>query len=497
MNEERELKALIGPEFEMPEIGDLFDSPEPTESVVRSLSARYFDTDDLRLARWGCTLRYRDDEGWTLKLPMSGRGGAGVLVRSEIYLPGPSWAPPSEALDVVSAFTRGAKVTEVARLDTRRRATAVVDSAGRDQAEIVEDEVEVSEGGLLTTTFNELEIEVRSDVSDETMEALGRRIQASGASLEDTKPKLVRALGGPASAPPDVDVPSIGDEATAREVMHHTIAKSVRDLILHLPVARLGHNPEGVHQARVATRRLRSAFSTFGLLLDVRQTKPLSAELKWLGATLGAVRDYDVLSANVERIAQDQIAVKPGDIELLGRILSEQRQQHRSEMLAALASPRLHILLDALVVCAADPQTAPQADDPAREVLAPVVRRRWRRLDRKVQSLGKRPRVEDLHRVRILAKRCRYAAEAVRPAFGKPARDFAKGAAQVQDALGELNDAQVATVTLRHAVEGQDSHAAYAAGQIAGIMDTEAIGHLNDWQSAWASLSRKKRISWF
>ena len=152
------------------------------------------------------------------------------------------------------------------------------------------------------------------------------------------------------SAPPDVDVPSIGDEATAREVMHHTIAKSVRDLILHLPVARLGHNPEGVHQARVATRRLRSAFSTFGLLLDVRQTKPLSAELKWLGATLGAVRDYDVLSANVERIAQDQIAVKPGDIELLGRILSEQRQQHRSEMLAALASPRLHILLDALVV---------------------------------------------------------------------------------------------------------------------------------------------------
>ena len=53
MNEERELKALIGSEFEMPDVGDLFGSSGPGVTVVRSLSARYFDTDDLRLARWG------------------------------------------------------------------------------------------------------------------------------------------------------------------------------------------------------------------------------------------------------------------------------------------------------------------------------------------------------------------------------------------------------------------------------------------------------------
>ena len=99
--------------------------------------------------------------------------------------------------------------------------------------------------------------------------------------------------------------------------------------------------------------------------------------------------------------------------------------------------------------------------------------------------------------MRILAKRCRYAAEAVRPAFGKPARDFARRAARIQDALGDLNDAQVATLTLRQVVEGQDSGAAYAAGQIVGIMDSEAIEHLDDWQKGWRSLNRKKRHEWF
>ena len=497
MNEERELKALIGSEFELPAMADLFGCVEPDEAVVRTLSARYFDTDDLRLARWGCTLRYRNDEGWMLKLPSGGPSDRGLLVRSEVHVSGPSWAPPSDALDIVSALTRGAKVVEVARLDTRRRATVIVDADGHECAEIVEDDVQVSEGGRLTTSFRELEGGVGSGVDGGTLRSVAARITDSGGCLNDSKPKLVRALGRAAAAPPDVEVPEIGDQPTAREVMHHTIAKSAANLVLNLPVARLGEDPEGVHQSRVATRRLRSAFSTFGLLLDQRQTEPLSAELKWLGSTLGAVRDYDVLSSNVERVARDRIAIRPSDVEILGRVLSAQRQQHRSEMLAALGSPRLHSLLDMLVDCGADLQNAPQADDPAREVLAPLVRRRWRRLARKVRNLADPPRVEDLHRVRILAKRCRYAAEAVRPAFGKPARDFARRAARIQDALGDLNDAQVATITLRQVVEGQDSGAAYAAGQIVGIMDTEAIEHLDDWHKAWRSLNRKKRHEWF
>lgn len=497
MTEERELKALVGPEFEVPPFGDLFGVPEPDEAKIRSLSARYFDTEDLRLARWGCTLRYRDDEGWTVKLPAPGDRRSAVLVRSEIHFSGAAWAPPSEALDIVSAMTRGARVTEVARLDTRRRASMLLDADGGDWVEIVDDRVQVSEGGQRTTSFREVEVELRSEVPAVTIQAVADRIALSGGRLGESKPKLVRALGPAADAPPDIDVPDFGESPTAREVMHHTIAQAAVDLVMNLPIARLGENPEGVHQSRVATRRLRSAFSTFGLLLDQHQTEPLSDELRWLGSTLGSVRDQDVLAANVERIAQSHIAVAPSDVELLGEILAEQRRVHRVQMLSALGSPRLHRLLDQLVDCAGDPQTAPQADDPARDVLAPLVRRRWRRLERKVRSLGDPPRVEDLHRVRILAKRCRYAADAVRPAFGKPARVFARRAARVQDALGELNDAQVANHMLRGVVEGRDSQAAYAAGQIAGIMDTEAIGHLDDWRSAWSELSKKRMRSWF
>ena len=59
---------------------------------------------------------------------------------------------------------------------------------------------------------------------------------------------------------------------------------------------RIGEDPEGVHQARVATRRLRSDLRTFGPVLDERWSEDLRAELRWLGAALGKVRDADVLT---------------------------------------------------------------------------------------------------------------------------------------------------------------------------------------------------------
>src|SRR5262245_54242427 len=110
---EREVKLGASPSFRLPALDDVADAvvdPQPE----RSISATYFDTDDLRLMRWGVSLRYRTNDGWTVKLPQ-GRDGR-MLVRDELIFEGDPGRPPDEAVDLVSAFTRGAALSPQVRL---------------------------------------------------------------------------------------------------------------------------------------------------------------------------------------------------------------------------------------------------------------------------------------------------------------------------------------------------------------------------------------------
>jgi CHAD domain-containing protein len=80
----------------------------------------------------------------------------------------------------------------------------------------------------------------------------------------------------------------------------------VARLVAHDPRVRLGDDPEDVHQARVATRRLRSDLRTFHSLLDEEWTQSLRRDLKSIGGDLGGVRDTEVLldrlRAHAERL---------------------------------------------------------------------------------------------------------------------------------------------------------------------------------------------------
>ena len=97
------------------------------------------------------------------------------------------------------------------------------------------------------------------------------------------------------------------------------------------------------------------------------------------------------------------------------------------------------------------------------------MRKPWKKLRAAVNDLGEDPPDEELHAVRIRAKRCRYAAEAVAPAVGKPAKQFAAAVEQVQEVLGEHQDAVVAGQWLRtHAADGGGRvERAFVAGELA------------------------------
>lgn len=284
-------------------------------------------------------------------------------------------------------------------------------------------------------------------------------------------------------------------EPSAADAIRRAVAASVDRLVRHDPVVREGRDPEGVHQARVATRRLRSDLRTFSPLLDRAWAEGLRDELRDLAALLGAVRDADVL---LERLTAAAAALPEPDRERAQAVLDDlaaTRDGDRAKLLAAMDGKPYRTLLTHLRRAAERPRTLPDAKQPAVVLLPPLAARPWRRLRSAVAALGDKPPDAALHEVRILAKRARYAAEAVAPVAGPDATAFARAVAALQDVLGEHHDAVVAQQWLREAAE-RHPEAAFAAGTMAGLEQAEADRRRRQWPGAWRAVSRPRLRAW-
>src|SRR4051794_29104677 len=309
------------------------------------LHATYWDTGDLRLARYGVTLRHRTGEGerpgWTLKLPAVPHD---ITARDELHFDGPGRAIPEGALELVTAFARSASLAPVARLRTRRRRWSLRGRTGEELAELVDDRVSVVDEGRVVERFREIEIEGRS-MDREALERIARVLAEDGATSMPGVPKLVRALGDRAGAPPDVSAPDqLSPWQPAGAAVQAAIARGVQRLVVHDPRTRLG-DVEGLHQMRVATRRLRSDLKTFETLVDTGWSEPLRDELRWLGGALGEVRDLDVL---LERLHEEAGDLEP-ELTKLFQALEQRRSAARSMLITVLRSARFVDLLDRLV----------------------------------------------------------------------------------------------------------------------------------------------------
>jgi CHAD domain-containing protein len=501
---EHELKFSPGALFQLPDLNAIGGVHVGGTEDIR-LQAVYYDTHDLRLARSGASLRYRNAEGWTVKLPIARADDA--LTRDEIHVPGdPAEDPPDTAVDLVRALIRGEPLAAIARLNTSRTKVTLCGDDGASIGEVVDDEVSLLDGARLAARFREIEVELAASAPKEVVAALVARLRAAGSGSPDPVPKIVRALGPRAADPPDVpDPPELDDTSTAAEVVQAAIINGTRRLIAHDPGVRLGHDPEAVHQARVATRRLRSDLRTFRSILAEDWTEALRAELKWLGGLLGAVRDTEVLLERLEGRVAELPAVDVEDAKHLLDILAERRRTERDALLAAMRSDRYVALLDRLVAASRAPKFVDDVDDELDidddfdldeyeldDDLASFVRPAWRKLRKAVDALGDNPSDAELHQVRIRAKRCRYAAEAVAPALGKRPKTFAKAIAEVQDELGEHQDAVVAGAWLREHRDGL----AFVAGELAAVERAAARAARGRWPAVWERARRKKLRKW-
>ncbi len=430
-----------------------------------------------------------------MKLPVSADD---ALVRSEIHFGGDPGDPPESALDLVRALARREPVALVARLNTVRHRVVLRDADGTQLAELVDDEVSVLDGARLVARFRELEVEFAEEAPPELVTRVADRLRAAGAGEPEQIPKIVRALGPRALDPPDlVPPPALDFASTPLEVLRAAVARSTARLVSHDPGVRTGDDTEAVHQARVATRRLRSDLKTFHKVVDPAWDGALRDELKWLGSLLGTVRDDDVL---LERLEHRLTELPAGDLDAGKRLLEslrDHRARARTELLVAMRSERYLTLLDQLFAAARVIPSSGDGTDLDLE-LGDLVRKPWKKLRNAVRNLGDDPPDEALHAVRIRAKRCRYAAEAVAPAVGKDAKRFAAAVEGVQEILGEHQDAVVAGQWLRtHAADGGGRvECAFVAGELAALEDVAAIRSREQWPDAWKRAKRKHLRRW-
>ncbi len=494
---ERELKLGAWPGFSMPDLSDVVPGVAVEAEQALDLDATYVDTADLELVRNGVSLRRRTGEGaprWTLKLPAGTE--AAVLARREFDVEDAGPEVPGRLADLVTGWVRSAPLVPVAQIRSHRERLLLTGDDGTRLGEIDDDEVSVVEDGHVAARFREVEVELTTAGTRELLDAVGEALVGAGAGAPDPTSKVARALGPRALAPPTLSVETTGDDPSVAEVAAAALRRSVERLVIHDHVVRLDDDIEGVHQARVATRRLRSDLKTLGPVLADDWADPLRARLKALAADLGAVRDDDVLAIRLRRAVEAlDPADRPAGSTIVGR-LDDQRRHHFDAVLATMRGDDYVELLDELVAAAIAPAFGEDADRSAAKVLPALVVPRWKQLRRAVRRLDAHPPDTELHRVRILTKRTRYATELVAPAVGDRAEDLADALAHLQDVLGDLHDCAVAVGWLRGTERSLDREEAFVVGQLVGAQRAEARRLRQKWKKAWKACDHKRFTAW-
>ena len=227
---------------------------------------------------------------------------------------------------------------------------------------------------------------------------------------------------------------------------------------------------EGVHQMRVALRRLRAALVLFRGMAPPARLETLDAEVKWLAGLLGAARDWDVF---LETTLTPLLEERRGELSLLElrQTIDALRGTAYDGVLAALESARYTAMASEVAMLAGDIRDFGQGDDrPILDLARHALDRRYTKLLRRGRRLEKLD-AEQRHRLRIQLKKLRYCTDFFRCIFpDKRRRAFSKELGRLQDLFGALNDAATAERLVRSLAGGGAGEAQLEAARAGGLI---------------------------
>lgn len=236
----------------------------------------------------------------------------------------------------------------------------------------------------------------------------------------------------------------------ARRMLRRTFER----LLARIDAVVKDEDPADVHDARVATRRLRASLQVVEGIFDPDLVRELRRGLRRVARSLGAVRDYDVFLESV-RAFRDQLPEERRSImEPLVTAIESARAPARARLIADLESKRFERFLHQFAVFLTTPgagvvdQSETGAPTRVRDFAGSAIWRRyeqWRAFDAVLDGAPDEVR----HMARIAGKRLRYTLEFFADALG-PGVDQALGPLmELQELLGNLQDAAVAREHIR------------------------------------------------
>jgi inorganic triphosphatase YgiF len=429
--------------------------------VSRHLEATYYDTADRVLFSHGLSLRVRRNGNGhvqTLKLnPVHGQ----PFIRREWEAPVQTVAPDLGLLPVseIGAPLDGLSPDALRPIfATRfRRRTQQLDLHGT-VVEIAFDEGCI-EAGKRYEPLTELELEVKAgdprvlyDLGIELLEIAPLRIGTQ--SKADRGNRLAFGLTPKATK---VKAPAIAAEHMVDDIIGLLLGSCQHQLLANQAMVEDGVDPEGVHQMRVALRRLRTAFALLRPELDWPMLQVFDADAKWLAKLLGAARDWDVFSTDTLSGPSGSLAAEV-DFDGLRQAAEPHRRAAYATLREALAGRRYNRFQLSMRSWIESRGWRNELANQSLTVLlepAPAFAARvLTRLHRRALKMGahfRRLPPASRHRLRIALKKLRYAAEFFHGLHGEDAEStgFHRRLAALQDALGQDNDAATTWPFLR------------------------------------------------
>ena len=435
------------------------------DGVTRRVHDTYLDTRDRRLLAAGYAYRQRHaarDGALIVTVKQIKDEATAIHAREELELVLSEDVPPvqwqdSPARDRVLSISGDAPLHTLLEL----RQTRVKRDVMKDDSPIAEwsvDEVRVRAGNQ-RLKFAELEIELKAAGTPEDLAYLVERAQAEWNLASETKSKFERALAWvdeAKAAPPKRRrrVPKIRLDDTMAEAARKTLLLHWGGMLDHEAGAREGADSEEVHDMRVATRRMRAALRVFADHIDADAFKPYAKMLRRTARALGAVRDLDVFREKTQHYLDALPDERKSELAPLLAAWQTEYPRGRGELIALFDSDafaRFKTTFEEFLRVRGAGAAATEAKDGepraqrVRDVLPIILLREWAAVHAYDESVSA-PDVPltRLHQLRIASKGLRYTLEFFVDVLGPGAQSLIEQMKQLQDHLGNLQDAVVA-----------------------------------------------------
>ena len=421
----------------------------------------YLDTDDWRIHRAGFALRIRSESGKseaTLKSLHSAsaevadrRELSETMENSESESIQQSIGPVGTRVHAVSGAHALLPLFEV-RTSRQRFAIRREDEA-KQLGEIALDETVISRPhGEPQTSMRRVEVEALTE-AHEPLQSLVKTLRSDCAlkAASDTKYSQGLKSVGLAPAPaPEFTPTAVDASMSIVEVALANLRRYLSAWHLHEPGARLGDNPEELHDLRVAARRLDAILRQFRSSLPASFLR-IRPTLKIVLRALGDSRDLDVALSELKTFSRELPKSDRDSVEPLKRHLVSERGRARARMLSVLDSASVQKDLQELTSLLTAHSAASQQSSPelALNVAPELIRRRYRKVRKGADLLTSDSSIEAYHEVRGYVKKLRYALEAVAVLYGKPADEMLRTLRRWQEKLGVQQDAAVASRRLK------------------------------------------------